>query len=167
MQNALPATGRVSLDFFQPYSVGLRGILAQIIIGMIVALVLYPFYEIIVKGNYGWLYLFAALWGIAILGSLEPRPGSIEGMLYTEITFGEHALVLAAGAVQMLIFALLFLRWERSSVGFMEKSEIGIIKTFDKSTSKTIRGYVGRFTIFHVIIYMLVGGIFYEISGYQ
>lgn len=169
LQNVLPAGGRVALDFFQPYNVDLRGILAQIIIGMIVALILYPFYEIIVKGNLGWLYLFAALWGIAILGSLEPRPGSIEGMLYTEITFGEHALVLVAGAVQMLIFALLFLRWERARAGLMEKREIGFIKTnlLDKTSAKTKRGYVSRFTILHVIIYMIVGSIFYEVSGYQ
>ena len=42
LQNALPATGRVALDFYQSYNVDLRGILAQIIIGLIVALVLYP-----------------------------------------------------------------------------------------------------------------------------
>src|SRR5690554_1470331 len=94
MQNALPAVGRVGLDLFQPYSIDFRGILAQIIIGALIALVLYPFYEVIVKEKSGWLVLFAALWGIGILGSLEPRPGSIEGMLYTEITLIEHILVL-------------------------------------------------------------------------
>ena len=169
LQNALPAPRRVALDFFQPYNVDLRGILAQIIVGLIVALVLYPFYDIIVKDKRGWRNLFAALWGVAILGSLEPRPGAIEGMLYTEITFLEHALVLGAGAVQMLIFALLFLAWERLSAGLTKRDISGHVEVYpqEKRDAKTIRGYIGRFTLLHVIVYMIVGIVFYEISGYQ
>ena len=37
----------------------------------------------------------------------------------------------------------------------------------EKRDPKTIRGYTGRFTLIHVIIYMIVGIVFYEISGYQ
>jgi hypothetical protein len=78
----------------------------------IMALVLYPFYRIIVRDKDGLIVLFGALWGLAILGSLEPPPGTIEGMIYTETTAVEHLLVLAAGAVQVMVFCRLFLKWE-------------------------------------------------------
>lgn len=82
--------------------------------GVVLAFVLYPFYDCIVKGNHGGLILFGALWGLAILGSLEPLPGSIEGLIYTETTLVEHFMVLIAGAVQVMLFSWLFLRWEHS-----------------------------------------------------
>ncbi|MFO8060393.1 MAG: hypothetical protein R6U70_07050 [Bacillota bacterium] len=56
--------------------------------------------------------LFGALWGLALLGSIQPMPGSLEGMIYTTTTFAEHALVLVAAGVQVAAFCWLFLRWE-------------------------------------------------------
>ncbi len=169
IQSALPASGRVGLDYFEPYSVSLTGTLAQVIIGAVIALVLYPFYDNIVKGERGWLILFAALWGVVLLGSLHPKPGTIEGMLYTEITSAEHFLVIAAGAVQVLLFAWLFLRWERWSAGAREDGDSTTAETSkpEESASKRIRGYVGRYTLLHLPIYIVVGVLFYEISGYE
>ncbi len=161
IQHALPATGRVALDFFEPYSLSLNETLAQVIIGAVMALVLYPFYDIFVKGQRGWLILFAALWGVALLCSLEPKPGTIEGMIYTQTSFGEHLLVLVAGAVQVLLFAWLFLRWEKWSAGITEST--GSVAT----GSLNIRGYIGRFTLLHLLIYIIVGALFYQISGYE
>ncbi len=80
IQNALPASGRVGLDFFQPYSISITGTLEQAIIAAIMALVLYPFYNTLVRGKRGWLVILVALWGVALLGSLHPKPGTIEGM---------------------------------------------------------------------------------------
>ena len=161
IQQALPAAGRVALDFFEPYSLSLNETLAQVIIGAVMALVLYPFYDVIIKGQRGWLILFAALWGVALLGSLEPKPGTIEGMIYTQTSLAEHLLVLAAGAVQVLLFAWLFLRWEKWSAGISEST--GRVRT----EGLNIRGYAGRFTLLHLLIYLIVGILFYEISGYE
>ncbi len=161
IQHALPAAGRVALDFFEPYSLSLNETLAQVIIGAVMALVLYPFYDMIVKGQRGWLILFAALWGVALLGSLEPKPGTIEGMIYTQTSFGEHLLVLAAGAVQVLLFVWLFLRWEKCSAGIREST--GRVTT----EGLNIWGYTGRFTLLHLLVYLIVGALFYEISGYE
>ncbi len=167
--NALPASGHIGLDFFEPYSVSLTGTLAQLIIGVVIALVLYPFYDNIVRGERGWLILFAAMWGVVLLGSLHPKPGTIEGMLYTEITFAEHFLVIAAGAVQVLFFAWLFLRWEKWAAGVGGSSSSTTVEASkpEKSKGKVIRGYVGRYTLLHLLIYMVVGVLFYEISGYE
>ncbi len=52
-----------------------------------------------------------------MLGNLEPKPGSIEGMIYTHTTVIEHILVLAAGLLQAVILAGLFIKWERNSIG--------------------------------------------------
>jgi len=169
VQNALPASGRVGLDFFAPYSISLTGTLAQLIIGAVTALVLYPFYENIVRGKRGLFILFAALWGVALLGSLEPKVGTIEGMLYTEISFMEHLLVLAAGALQVLLFALLFLLWERRhsvvrGIGQEPAEERRPAKSGGRSGAW---GYAVRFTLLHLLIYIIVGMFFYQLSGYE
>lgn len=160
-QTALPAAGRVALDFFEPYSLSLNGTLTQIAIGAVMAFVLYPFYDTIVKGQRGGMVLFAALWGVALLGSLEPKPGTIEGMIYTQTTFGEHALVLVAGVVQVLVFAWLFLRWEKRYADANGSS--GSVLT----ERVRIQGYAGRFTLLHMLVYLAVGILFYNISGYE
>lgn len=113
IQNALPLTGRAALDFFEPYRLGLTEPVTQTLRGFFIALVLYPFYDLIVRGERGLLVLFAALWGVALLGSLEPKPGSIEGMIYTHTTILEHFLVLVVGAVQVMLLSWVFLRWEK------------------------------------------------------
>jgi hypothetical protein len=169
IQRLLPVAKRTALDFFQPYQFDVTGIITQIIIGAVMALVLYPFYDIIVKKERGWLILLAALWGIALLGSLEPKPGSIEGMIYTETTLLEHFLVIATGAIQSVLFSWLFLHWERGSASATEKGDsiIKDVPDIENSTSKNIRSYVGRYTLLHMIIYLIVGMVFYQVSGYE
>lgn len=115
-QGLLPSSGRVALEFFEPFRpFSFMTVLLQIVRGGILALILYPFYDIIVRGKQGWKVLFGAVWGLALLGSVDPIPGSIEGMIYTETTFVEHVMVLIAGAIQVLLFCWIFLRWEIQS----------------------------------------------------
>ena len=90
-------------------------------------------------------------------------------MLYTEITFAEHFLVLTAGAVQVLLFSWLFLRWERWATGVRRSSgsTAAEVSVYNKSSNKIIRGYASRYTLLHVLIYIIVGSLFYQISGYE
>ncbi len=113
LQDTLPEFSRIALDFFRPYRFGWRAILSEAIRGIVMAVVLYPFYDLIIKESRGGLILFGALWGLAVFGSIEPMPGSFEGIVYTKTTFAEHLMVLAAAAVQVLLFSTLFLRWEK------------------------------------------------------
>ncbi len=169
MQNTtLPAESRVALDFFKPYNVTITEPVTQMLRGFFIALVLYPFYDLIVKGNRGFAILVCALWGIALLGNLEPKPGSIEGMIYTHTTLIEHILVLIAGLIQAIFISALFLNWERKSSGLKEKINYhysGLLS--ETATPKWLRGYTCRYTLFHLLIYLLVGSLFYEISGYE
>ncbi len=170
LQGALPADSRVALDFFEPYRLGFDELVAQLLLGLFLALILYPFYDLIIKGERGLLILFAALWGVALLGNLEPKPGSIEGIIYTQTTFWEHFLVLGAGAIQYLGFALVFRHWERLQ-GLKESVPGSYLKDIAASENTTPAGglkiYCYRFTLVHMVIYLVVGIVFYEISGYQ
>lgn len=87
--------------------------LLQFLRGAFLALVLYPFYGVIMKDRWGWLKLFAVLWGLTFLGAVVPIPGSIEGIIYTEVPLREHLIGIPEVTVQMLLFAGLFFWWER------------------------------------------------------
>ena len=169
LQSRLPEEARIALDFFEPYQLEWTAIAAQVLIGAVIALVLYPFYDIIIENKRGLFVLFFTLWGITLVGSLEPKPGTIEGMLYTETSFFEHILVLAAGAIQFALFSRLLLFWERRSIGINDSD---LINTAEKhysnlSSRPGLRGYVIRFSVLHLLVYMIVGALFYEISGYE
>lgn len=109
LQEKLPTSRRVALDFFRPYRLGWPIVMPEMIRGFLFALVLHPFYDLFVHNNRGHRILFGALWGLVILGSIEP----LEGMIYTKTTFIEHLLVLVATAIQAFLFCTFFLRWER------------------------------------------------------
>jgi hypothetical protein len=59
------------------------GVLFQPIRGIIFALVFFPLQEILFNRKYGWLITFWLLFGLGILNTFGPAPGSIEGMVYT------------------------------------------------------------------------------------
>ncbi|TVR70660.1 MAG: hypothetical protein EA408_10625, partial [Marinilabiliales bacterium] len=116
IQSALPESGRVALDFYETFRpVGFMAVVGQILRGLAFALVFYPFYNILFESARGRLILFGALWGVALFGSVEPQPGSIEGIIYTTISFTEHLYALTAIALQMLLFVWLFSKWETLS----------------------------------------------------
>lgn len=84
----------------------------QIIRGTFFAFILYPFYNKIIKSNFAWLKLFFLIWGFSLLGSAAPIPGSIEGLIYTEISLTEHLLRLVRTAIHIFVFSWFFVKWE-------------------------------------------------------
>jgi hypothetical protein len=119
------------------------------------------------------------MWGVAVFGSVEPIPGSLEGMIYTITTLPEHAAVLAATAIQTVLFVRLFLRWETSSVRNAslengpsdltggEGGNLAEGKTAVQSAPVSKKGHVLRFFLLHLLTYWTVGALFYQISNYQ
>ena len=87
--------------------------LIQILRGAFLALVLFPFYKVIVDSKRGWLKLFGVLWGLTLIGAVAATPGSIEGLIYTKTPLIEHLIGLPEVTVQMLVFSWLFYKWER------------------------------------------------------
>ncbi len=168
VQGLLPVAQRVALDFFAPYDLGWGELVVQALRGMVIALVLWPFYPLIVRGKNGLLLLFAAIWGLVLFASMEPKPGSIEGMIYTHTTVLEHFLVMIFGALQTSVFAWLFLKWERQSLAAVNQDQPEmLILDSEKSGFVKEKGYYIRFTLLHIVVYMLVGSLFYQIAGYE
>lgn len=158
IQDLLPAANRVALEFFRPYGLELPLIIGQALRGLLLALILYPFYDRLVSYSRGRWVLFGLLWGLSVLGSVEPIPGSIEGVLYTVTTLPEHLLTLAAAAVQTLIFCLVYGAWETRAA-----SPPAPAPPFP---AVRLRGFALRFTLLHVISYMLVGIVFMTVQDY-
>ena len=61
----------------------MAGVLFQPIRGIIFALVFFPLREILFKKRYGWLITFWLMFGLGILNTFGPAPGSVEGMVYS------------------------------------------------------------------------------------
>ena len=179
LQNLLPAENRSALDFFEPYRLlGMTTAIAQFIRALVLALVLYPFYQHTVRARRAPLVLFSALWGLSFVGSIQPMPGSFEGLIYTETGAGEHLLVLAAGALQAGICILMFLPWQRKSdvqgkLGITEEgARNGTERSVPEESSAPmwgvrLKGYLPRFVLLYVAVYIVAGMIFYQLSGYE
>ena len=185
VQRSLPEANRLALELFSPYQAfSLSIVITQVIRGLACALVLFPFYETITNGRRGIFILFGSMWGLAFFASVDPAPGTIEGMIYTQTTFIEHALVIITIAVQMLIFSWLFIKWEtHPAFGFKEREKGFIVDTenrppddfsvggpqkyaFFESLSRNVTGYTIRFTLLHLITYFIAGTVFYQLAEY-
>lgn len=168
-QDSLPESKRIALDFYEPFrSPDFMSIIGQILRGLAFALIFYPFYNTLFKNPRGRLTLFGAMWGVALFGSVEPQPGSIEGIIYTTISFAEHMYILIAVAAQMLLFVWLFFKWEALSQKRTGPSDPESQQSLENLVQypKKIRGYIFRFGIVHLISYWIIGSLFYQIAGY-
>jgi hypothetical protein len=85
----------------------------QWIRGFIFALVLYPFRNVFLGGERGWLKLWGLLLGLGILSTYGPAPGSVEGLLYTTIPPLQQVKGLSEVVGQSLVFSILLVGWYR------------------------------------------------------
>jgi uncharacterized protein (DUF486 family) len=86
--------------------------LFQIFRGAFFALILFPFYNTIIKSNYAWLKLFLLIWGFSLIGSVAPIPGSIEGLIYTDLSLSQHLIAAVKITIQIFVFSWFFVKWE-------------------------------------------------------
>lgn len=91
--------------------------LVQVLRGLLLGTVIYPFREIIFNTEKGWLKLFGLLWVLTGIGAVITGPGSIEGMLYTNLGFGNPLIGLPEVTLQMLAFSYFFVKfsWRRKN----------------------------------------------------
>jgi hypothetical protein len=174
LQDMLPAAQRTALDFFEPYrTLGFGTVLTQLLRATVLALVLYPFYDRTVRARRAPLLLFTAVWGLGFVGSIQPMPGSLEGLLYTETALIEHAAVLTAGALQTGLFILLFLPWQRRGE-LQDKNQGETAAELEEAARRRTaaeagarpKAYLLRFVLLYVAVYLTAGMLFYQISGY-
>jgi hypothetical protein len=89
------------------------GPLFNIIRGLLFGSVLYPFRDTLVARKWGWVNLWALFLVFALFSTIGPGPGSIEGLIYTNVPMRHHLITPWEGMVQTLVFSLLLIRWEK------------------------------------------------------
>jgi len=92
------------------------GIPLQLPRGALLALALWPFRSILI-GVRGWAKLWALLWVLTGVGAVITGPGSLEGMVYTKLGFGNPLIGLPEVTLQTLAFSSLLCAWERRVSG--------------------------------------------------
>lgn len=75
----------------------------QILRGLLMALVLYPFRSVIFGKN-GWWKLALLVFGLSLICTIGPTPGSFDGMIYTILPWQYHLLGLPEAIVYILLF---------------------------------------------------------------
>ena len=94
-------------DFSSPWIPA--GPALQLLRGLLFSFVLWPFYDFIFKKENGWAVLWLLLFGIGIIGTSGPAPGSIEGIIFTKLTFSEHLIGLTrSNAADIAFFCTSF-----------------------------------------------------------
>ena len=92
------------------YAVGLT---FQVIRGLVLAAALYPFRPLFLETPGGLWALFGLLVGLSVLSTSGPSPSSIEGVLYTRLTWRQHLWGLPEVVLQNLAFCWLLVTWIR------------------------------------------------------
>ena len=106
---AIPALA----SYMRPYNDVwvMLGPLFQPVRGLLFALALYPLREYLFHRKYGWLVTWSLLVIIGILSTYGPTPGSIEGLLYTQVPLAAHLRGLPEVLVQSFVYSLVLFYW--------------------------------------------------------
>lgn len=119
--------------------VALGGTSLQILRGIVIALILLPLRKVFTMEKYGFLKLGILIFGLSVLSTFGPTFGSIEGFIFTKMSFIEQV----SGYPEALIWIILF---------------IGILWSFYKYEKKTINIIAILLTL--LIILMGIAGYF-------
>ena len=87
----------------------------QLIRGIIIALVLLPFKEIVISKN-GWIKLLGLVLGLSYISTIGPTFGSFEGYIYTKIPLQYHLLGIPETLLYVLLFSLPLFVWYKKPI---------------------------------------------------
>jgi hypothetical protein len=106
---AMPAMS----GFMRPYNSVwvILGPLFQPLRGILFALAFYPLRENLFNRKYGWLTMWGLLVIIGIFSTYGPTPGSIEGVLYTQVPLWAHLRGLPEVVLQSFAYSLVLYYW--------------------------------------------------------
>ena len=85
----------------------------QVVRGVLMCLVLWPFRERLLGGERGGLALYGLMVGLAVLGTAGPSPGSLEGLFFTTLPVSIHLVGLPEVLVQTAAFSAGLVLWCR------------------------------------------------------
>lgn len=83
----------------------------QIIQGIVMSLILFPFRTIFLSAKNGWLYLLLLIAGFSTFAPEIPGPSTFEGLIYTTIPLKYHLLGLPETLIYSVLFSLLLPLW--------------------------------------------------------
>lgn len=83
----------------------------QLIRGLIISTVLWPFRGVFLESRHGWVYLWGLLFGLSILSAAAAAPGSVEGFIYTTIPPEKQLVGYFELIPQTLAFSLIVFYW--------------------------------------------------------
>ena len=100
-------------ETFRPYNSPwiVAGPSLQIIRGLVFALALWYFKEAFINVKYGWLRLWSLMVGLCILSTCAAPGGSIEGFIYTKLSFTDHVRGYFELVPQTGMFAFMLCKW--------------------------------------------------------
>lgn len=91
----------------------MSGPLFQPLRGLIFASVFYFLREQLFGHRYGWLLMWWLLLALGVLSTFGPSPSSVEGMIYTRLSWRDHVFGLPESVVQSLLLSVLLFYWMR------------------------------------------------------
>jgi hypothetical protein len=89
----------------------MAGPLFQPVRGLIFALVFYPLREVFFGKKNGWLIMWWTLVGLGILSTFGPPPGSVEGLIYTQIPILDQLIGLLEVVPQAFLLSAILFYW--------------------------------------------------------
>jgi hypothetical protein len=100
-------------DYMRPYDSlwVMLGPLFQPLRGILFALAFYPLRESLFQRKYGWLTMWGLLVILGVFSTYGPTPGSIEGLLYTQVPLASHLRGLPEVLLQSLVYSLALYYW--------------------------------------------------------
>jgi len=83
----------------------------QIFRGIIIALVLIPFKNIILNDRFGILKMAGLIFGLSFISTIGPTPGSFEGYIYTILPLQYHLLGIPETILYISLFSVFIGGW--------------------------------------------------------
>jgi hypothetical protein len=91
----------------------MAGPLVQPLRGLLFVSAFYLLREQLFGHRHGWLLMWWLLVALGILSTFGPSPGSVEGMIYTRLSWRDHVFGLPEAVVQALLLSILLFYWMR------------------------------------------------------
>ena len=95
------------------------GVCLQLIRGIIMALVLLPIHRVFTEGKYGFLKLGFLILGLSVLSTFAAAFGSIDGFIYTKLSFMEHIIGYPEAFLWIFLFMSIlwiFYKFEKKAI---------------------------------------------------
>lgn len=83
----------------------------QIIIGIFIGLILFPIQDSLIFSKKGLFKIFLLIFGLSIFAPQVPGPGSVEGIIYTNIPVKYHLLGLPETIIYSILFSVIVYCW--------------------------------------------------------